>query len=114
LKEKFPGTALNVVGDPSAKISNICFSPGASGRMHHISCFNNKNADLVIGGEVGQWETYEYVRDAVAQGKNKAVIFLGHIPSENVGMEYCGNWLKTIIPEVSVKFFESGSAYVTY
>lgn len=114
LKDKFPGTTLNVVGNPKAKISNVCFSPGAPGSMHHINCFNNKNADLVIGGEVSQWETYEYVRDAVAQGKNKAIIFLGHIPSENVGMEYCGNWLKTIITEVPVKFIESGLAYESY
>jgi hypothetical protein len=33
----------------------------------------------VIGGETQHWETYEYMRDAVDQGRNKAIIFLGHI-----------------------------------
>jgi hypothetical protein len=29
------------------------------------------------------------MRDAVDQGKNKAIIFLGHINSEEAGMDYC-------------------------
>lgn len=114
LKSKFPDVAFNVVGNPSAKISNVCFSPGAPGSMHHIRCFNEKKADLVIGGEVSQWETYEYVRDAVAQGKNKAIIFIGHIPSEDPGMEYSPKWFKTFITEVPVTYIASGPSYKTY
>jgi putative NIF3 family GTP cyclohydrolase 1 type 2 len=114
LKTKFPQTSLTVVGNPLARISNICFTPGSPGSKIHIQCFTQKNADLVIGGEVQQWETYEYVRDAVAQGKNKSVIFLGHIPSENVGMEYTSRWLQKYITEVPVKFLESGASYRTY
>lgn len=114
LKLKFPGTTLNVVGNPSATISKVCFAPGAPGSMIHINGLAQKNADLVIGGEVPQWETYEYVRDAVAQGKNKSVIFLGHITSENIGMEYSYRWIKKFITEIPVKFLESGPSYTTY
>lgn len=114
LKKKIPGISFDVVGNPSAEISKVVFAPGAPGSMTHIRAFNERNADLVIGGEVQQWETYEYVRDAVSLGKNKALIFLGHIPSENPGMEVTPKWLKTFITEVPVKFFESGPSYVTY
>lgn len=114
LKSRFPGITLNVVGNPQTKISRVCFSPGAPGSMHHINCFTKHNADLVIGGEVQQWETYEYVRDAAAQGKNKAIIFLGHITSENIGMEYTSLWLKKYITEIPVKFLDSGVSYRSY
>lgn len=114
LKLKFPGISFNIVGNLSAKISNVCFSPGAPGSWHHIHCFTKKNADLVIGGEVPQWETYEYVRDAVAQGKNKAIVFLGHIPSEDPGMEISPQWLKAFITEVPIQFIECGPSYKTY
>lgn len=114
LQAKIPGTSFNVVGNPSAKISNICFTPGSPGSMMHIQCFRTMNVDLVIGGEVQQWETYEYVRDAVAQGKNKAIIFMGHIPSENPGMEYTPDWLKTFITEVPIVFIDCGASYKTY
>jgi putative NIF3 family GTP cyclohydrolase 1 type 2 len=114
LKKKIPGVSFDVVGNPATKISKVIFAPGSPGSMTHIRAFNEKKADLVISGEVQQWETYEYVRDAVAQGKNKAIIFLGHFSSEDPGMEATPKWLKTFITEVPVKFLESGPSYVTY
>ena len=58
----------------------------------------------VKAGEAPEWETAEYVRDAVAAGMNKAIIFLGHVISEEPGMEYCAEWLKAFITEVPVEF----------
>ena len=70
--------------------------------------------EVIIGGEVPQWETYEYVRDAVSQGKKKAIIFLGHIPSENAGMEYAARWLRTFIRDIPVGYVDCGPSYTTY
>jgi hypothetical protein len=55
-------------------------------------------------GEVPEWETIEYVSDAAAQGKRKALILMGHIPSEQAGMENCAEWLKTFIKDVKIGF----------
>lgn len=74
LKKTFPGNAFYVVGKPEMKIKNVCFAAGAPGSANHISLLQNTEIDVIIGGETQQWETYEYVRDAVDQGKNKAVI----------------------------------------
>ena len=63
---------------------------------------------LLLAGEAQQWETYEYMRDAVDQGRNKAIIFLGHINSEEAGMDYCSLWLKSFIKNVPVYFVECG------
>jgi hypothetical protein len=46
----------------------------------------------------------EYVADAVTQGKSKGLIILGHIPSEQAGMEECARWLKTFMNGVRVDF----------
>jgi len=54
------------------------------------------------------------MRDAVAQGRKKAIIFLGHVNSEEAGMEYCADWLRGFIGTVPVKFVESGPAYWSY
>jgi hypothetical protein len=40
----------------------------------------------------------------VTEGKSKSLIILGHIPSEQAGMEECAHWLKTFITEVPVEF----------
>jgi putative NIF3 family GTP cyclohydrolase 1 type 2 len=114
LKKVFPKSAFNVVGAPGMKLKNVAFSAGAPGSIAHFSLLEDKNVDVVIAGEVSQWETYEYVRDAVSQGRNKAIIFLGHITSEEPGMEYCAQWLKGFIKEIPINFVESGSSYRTY
>ena len=74
----------------------------------------SNDTEVLIAGEVPQWETYEYVRDAVSQGKRKAVIFLGHIPSEEAGMEYAAEWIRVFIKDVPVHFVECSPSYRTF
>jgi putative NIF3 family GTP cyclohydrolase 1 type 2 len=114
LKKIFPNNTFYVVGKPEMKIKNVCFDPGAPGSATHINQLEDPGVDLVIGGEAQQWETYEYTRDAVDQGRKKAVIFLGHIPSEEAGMEYCSEWLQGFIKNIPVYFIKSGSSFWSY
>ncbi|TAL60624.1 MAG: hypothetical protein EPN88_15695 [Bacteroidetes bacterium] len=114
LKQVFPKNAFYVIGNPDMKLSNVRFAAGASGSKTHFRFLEDKNVDVVIAGEAQQWETYEYTRDAVDQGRKKAIIFLGHIPSEEAGMDYCSTWLKTFIKDIPVYFVESGSSYWSY
>jgi putative NIF3 family GTP cyclohydrolase 1 type 2 len=114
LKNKFPKHAFHVVGNPSTIVSGIAFDAGAPGSARHIKDLSNKDVDVLIAGESQQWETYEYARDAVMQGKNKALVFIGHINSEEAGMEYCATWLKSFITDVPVYFVSSGPSFWTY
>jgi len=114
LKKAFPKNAFHVVGDPSMKLSGVMYVPGASGSDTQIHALRDRSVDVVVAGEVPQWETYEYVRDAVTEGRNKAIIFIGHINSEESGMEYCAEWLRKFIKNVPVYYFECGSSYWTY
>jgi len=114
LKQVFPKNAFYVVGNPDMKLTNVRLAAGAPGSARHISLLENKNVDVVIGGEAQQWETYEYMRDAVEQGRNKAVIFLGHINSEEAGMDFCATWLKSFIKDVPVYFVEGGPSFWSY
>lgn len=114
LKGKFPDYTFNVIGDPGMKLSKVTLAAGAPGSMYHIRLLEDENTDVVLAGESQQWETYEYIRDAVSQGRKKAVIFLGHIASEEAGMEYCAEWLKTFVKDIPVHFVEAGPSYWAY
>lgn len=114
LKGTFPESTFQVVGDPNMKLTNVAFVPGATGSSAHISKLRKKEIDVVIAGEVPEWETYEYTRDAVSQGKNKAVIFIGHINSEESGMKYCASWLEGFIKDIPISFVACGSSFWTY
>jgi putative NIF3 family GTP cyclohydrolase 1 type 2 len=114
LKLTFPKTTFSVIGNPEMKLIHVRLAPGAPGTSYHLKLLADKNVDVVIGGESPQWETYEYIRDAVIQGKNKAVIFIGHIPSEESGMDFCADWLKQFITSVPIAFIECGPSYWTF
>jgi len=113
IKKAFPENTINVVGDASLKLSGVMLVPGASGTDMQILALRDKNVQVVVAGEVPQWETYEYVRDAVAQGKKKAIVFIGHINSEESGMKFAADWLKKFV-KVPVYFEECHSSYWTY
>jgi putative NIF3 family GTP cyclohydrolase 1 type 2 len=114
LKAVFPKNSFYVIGKPEMKLRNVQLAEGAPGSALHIMLINNKNVDVLLAGESQQWETYEYMRDAVLQGKNKAVVFLGHINSEEAGMDYCATWIKGFIKDVPVNFVECGPSFWSY
>ena len=74
----------------------------------------SSSVDVVVAGEVPQWETYEYVRDAVLQGREKAVVFIGHINSEEYGMKFCADWLSEFVKDIPIHYIECGSSYWSY
>jgi len=55
-------------------------------------------------GDPREWETVEYVADAVTQGRKKALIVIGHVPSEQAGMEECTRWLSGFVKDVPIEF----------
>ena len=71
--------------------------------------------DVVIGGESqeadGTFDNVEYVLDAVSLGVAKGVIMLGQVISEQAGMEDFGNWMKTFLPGVPVRFVPAEEPY---
>jgi hypothetical protein len=67
--------------------------------------------DLLICGELNEWETSEYVRDARYQGKKLSLIVLGHSVSEEPGMEWLIPVLKQKAPGITATHLSSGDAF---
>lgn len=112
LKSKFPGSSLRVVGNPGMVVRHVSLAVGAPGFPTHLKMLEDEKTDLLIAGEAQEWETYQYVHDALLQGKNKAVIFLGHTNSEEAGMEYCAVWLKEFVPQnIKILYIKNGSVF---
>ncbi len=99
--------SARMVGDPKLKVTRV-----ANGG-HYIAqaMAAAQEADVVIGGEVREWETVEYFRDAVAYGHKKGLIVLPHEGGEEAGMEECANWLRGFVTEVPVQFIASGDPF---
>ncbi len=74
---------LRVVGRTEMKVSSVALQPGAGGPAGHLRALRRDDVDVLLIGEVPEWETIEYVNDAVAEGKHKALLLVGHIPRNN-------------------------------
>jgi putative NIF3 family GTP cyclohydrolase 1 type 2 len=101
---------MKMIGDLSAKCQRIVMLPGASGGRRQISVLRKYQPDLLICGELNEWETSEYVRDARYQGVKVSLLVLGHAVSEEPGMEALVPWLNARLPGVAVKHIPSGDA----
>jgi hypothetical protein len=86
------------------KFTKVALAPGATGFANETHALESDDVETLVVGETAEWETVEYVADAVTEGKRKALIVLGHIPSEQAGMEECARWLKTFITETPIEF----------
>src|ERR1700676_1175913 len=111
LKNRLELHTMRVVGDPHMKVARVALSPGSAGMQREIGALEKPDIQLLITGESREWETVEYAADAVSEKKNKALIILGHIPSEQAGMEECTRWLKPFVPEVPVEFVPAAQPF---
>ena len=103
--------AMRIVGDPRMKVTKVAFLPGAAGSERQIRMLERDDLEALLIGETPEWETVEYVADAVTARKHKALIILGHIPSEQAGMEECTLWLRSFIKEVPVEFVPASEPF---
>jgi putative NIF3 family GTP cyclohydrolase 1 type 2 len=104
---KLGSSVLRVVGNPDMKVTKIALSPGSAGFERETHALERDDVEVLLVGETREWETVEYAADAVTEGKRKALIVIGHIPSEQAGMEECARWLKTFVTNVKIEFVPS-------
>jgi len=95
---------MRVLGDPKLPVRLVNASWGYISQFPGISLAARQDTDLFICGETREWEVIEYVQDMITSGRKKGLIVLGHVLSEQAGMKYCAEWLKTFIPEVPIEF----------
>ncbi|MDQ0230016.1 Nif3-like dinuclear metal center hexameric protein [Metabacillus malikii] len=105
IKQKLEIPYVRIIGDIEMTCSKIGFLVGYRGGSNlAIPLFENEGVELIIAGEGPEWETPEYVRDANEQGRNKALILIGHAASEEPGMEYLVELLKEKFNRLPVHF----------
>jgi putative NIF3 family GTP cyclohydrolase 1 type 2 len=94
--------ALRVVGDSLMRVTRAGFVPGFPGFQLQRQLLQRDDLEALVMGEAHEWETIEYAADAVAQGRRKALIIVGHVPSEAAGSDELVRWLAPLLPEVRV------------
>ncbi len=92
--------SLRLVGDPDLPVRRV-------GRGSHTLSGNMATlpyVDALLVSEAREWDSIEYVRDAVLSGEKKGMILISHEAGEEAGMDNFASWLRTFITEVPVTF----------
>jgi putative NIF3 family GTP cyclohydrolase 1 type 2 len=100
---------IRVVGDPRMRVRTIGLLPGTTPIQAALATL--PIVDVIIAGEVREWESVEYARDQVTAGEKKAVILLGRILSEEPGMNVCARWIRSLVPELTTTWIPAGDPY---
>jgi putative NIF3 family GTP cyclohydrolase 1 type 2 len=103
---------VRIVGDRKQVCKRIALLPGAAGGTAQINVLQKEKPDVLIVGEVHEWETAEYVRDAQAMGSPMSLIVLGHAESEEPGMEWLVPWLQPRVGNIKVKHIPSRNPFM--
>lgn len=111
LEKHYNISTLRVIGNPELKCTKIGLSVGAPASMSQIKMLQRDDIEVLVAGESREWETVEYVRDAMDAGMKKAIIYLGHVVSEEDGMKYLAEDLQKVIPELPVTFIPAGNPF---
>ncbi len=102
---------MRIIGDPEQVCERIALLPGAAGGQRQILLVENEKPDVLIVGEVHEWETAEYIRDSRELGSKIALIVLGHGVSEEPGMEWLVEWLGPRLPGLQISHLASGDPF---
>ncbi|WP_018614828.1 Nif3-like dinuclear metal center hexameric protein [Segetibacter koreensis] len=111
LKTKLGIPHLKVIGNKAQSCSRIILAPGAAGGTRQIEAIQKYKPDVFICGELNEWETSEYIRDMRYMGSKTSLIVLGHIVSEEPGLEWLVKWLQPQIPGIHITHIPSNDAF---
>jgi putative NIF3 family GTP cyclohydrolase 1 type 2 len=111
LKTSLGISHVKVIGNLSQSCQRIGLIPGAAGGQAQVTLVENEHPDVLVVGEVHEWETAEYIRDALALGAKTSLIILGHSVSEEPGMSWLVDWLQPKIPGIPITHIESADPF---
>jgi putative NIF3 family GTP cyclohydrolase 1 type 2 len=111
VKQQLGLPTVRVVGDLASQCKLVSVLPGFPPAAFQIGSLGEAGADVLIAGEIHEWEVSEYVRDATHLGYKKGLIVIGHAASEEPGLRWIIPWLEERLPGVAIRFVPTGSPF---
>lgn len=118
LKQKLGMPVMQAIGDPQMPVRRVLVlvgggSLGLGTEQMPMQAMERLKADVMLCGDITEWTTCAYVRDASQLGLSKALLKLGHERSEEAGMEYMAVWLPPLIGGCCpVHFVDAGEPFI--
>lgn len=111
VKKQLGLQTVRMVGDLTLRCERVAILPGFPPAEFQMGSLGEADADVLITGEIHEWEVSEYVRDATHVGYKKGLIVIGHAASEEPGMRLIIPWLEERLADVAFHFVPTGSPF---
>lgn len=116
-REKLSLDVIQIIGNPDMKVKRVGVLVGGGSLGLGIEempmrLIRSRNLDLIIAGDILEWTLPAYIRDAMQLGMNRGLLVLGHERSEEWGMKYLGDWMKSFVGELEVIFIDSEDPFL--
>lgn len=115
-RDRLDMDVVQIVGNPEMMVKRVSVLVGGGSlglglEQRPMMHLRERNIDVVICGDITEWTLSAYIRDAAALGFNKGMLVLGHERSEECGMKYLGEWMKSVTGSLEVVFVDSGEPF---
>jgi putative NIF3 family GTP cyclohydrolase 1 type 2 len=100
---------IRAIGNRTMTVRKVGLLPGYT--LIQASIAMMQGVDAIVAGEVQEWESATYAQDVAFAGLKKGFISIGRVVNEGPGMQVCADWLRTIVPEVPIRFISAGDPY---
>jgi putative NIF3 family GTP cyclohydrolase 1 type 2 len=100
---------LRAVGDRKARVRRVMLHPGSM--TPAIMWQRYSETDLLVAGEVREWENTHYAADIYTAGEQRGLVTIGRVASEDPGMRACAEWLKTVVKDIPARWITAGDLY---
>lgn len=129
LMKKLHMNGLRYIGNPEDRVSRVAlcahlypnaFCPDdGKGETYQdyatmiIGEMEKENGiQVLIPGEIVEWDILSYIRDAVTMGKVRACMNIGHFNLEELGMRYAADWIGDLIEHrLQVHYVPTGDIF---
>jgi putative NIF3 family GTP cyclohydrolase 1 type 2 len=106
IARRLKGHAVRVVGDPAMTVRRVMLGPGYGVPVLDASF------DVSVGGEIGEsGGNAEYALDSTTLGRPRGMILLGHMLSEDFGMDEVAQWMRPFLPGVPIEWIPAGEPF---
>jgi putative NIF3 family GTP cyclohydrolase 1 type 2 len=109
--EKLEPAAIKYIGDQDVAYENVITSWGFMMMENGVKLINRHENCVLITGETHEWEFVEYVHDAHQMGLKKALVMIGHVASEESGVEFFSNYLQEKSPSLSISYIRTNDLF---
>jgi hypothetical protein len=100
---------LRAVGDRTARVRRVLLVPGVM--TPPVMWRRYSETDLIVAGEVREWENTHYAADIYTIGEKRALVTIGRVASEDPGMRVCAAWLRRVVKQVPAQWIAAGDLY---